>query len=391
MKSLLTFFPDLNEDLSGEQSGGENGGSASDREPEPASSPEESKPNLCCTPDTSDPTPQDEESRFGLSKSCTDPEPKADNPKYSPEPNILIEGLSGSVSLPFSLRANRPPLEVLKKIFPVHKPAVLELILKGCGGDLVEPLRSCSPAVLQWNQKRFCLRTQILWFSPQTAISLSTRWLRTRSRLPSGRSVQPSVFPIRCASPQSLLLELYQALLACRSSTASPNRLDTPSCWEIHWAVAKPGPSCTTIWLCGIPWHYSSSISCAHSTSLRSQAPQPEWSAAHRSSPAGPPRSIESASRRRAVLSLPNRACLLQMRSMMKDLTPQTPGSWTLPPKSSAVWIAGWGKKSTEICFKWVLEMIQKRHCSSRRALKIYTVHYLRYCISYRFEDAVPT
>ncbi len=136
MKSLLVCFPDLNEDL-GEQSGGENGGSASDREPEPASSPEESKPNLCCTPDTSDPTPQDEESRFGLSKSCTDPEPKADNPKYSPEPNILIEGLSGSVSLPFSLRANRPPLEVLKKIFPVHKPAVLELILKGCGGDLV--------------------------------------------------------------------------------------------------------------------------------------------------------------------------------------------------------------------------------------------------------------
>uniref|UniRef100_A0A673NR63 Doublesex- and mab-3-related transcription factor 1-like n=1 Tax=Sinocyclocheilus rhinocerous TaxID=307959 RepID=A0A673NR63_9TELE len=128
---------DLNEDMSGEQSGGENGGSASDREPEPASSPEESKPNLCCTPDTSDPSPQVEESRFGLSKSCTDPEPKADNPKYSPEPNVLIEGLSGSVSLPFSLRASRPPLEVLKKIFPAHKPAVLELILKGCGGDLV--------------------------------------------------------------------------------------------------------------------------------------------------------------------------------------------------------------------------------------------------------------
>ncbi|XP_026067146.1 doublesex- and mab-3-related transcription factor 3a isoform X1 [Carassius auratus] len=130
-------FPDLNEDLSGEQSGGENGDSVSDREPEPASSPEESKPNLCCTPDTSDPTPQVEEPRFGLSKSRTDPETKADNPKYSPEPNILIEGLSGSVSLPFSLRANRPPLEVLKKIFPAHKPAVLELILKGCGGDLV--------------------------------------------------------------------------------------------------------------------------------------------------------------------------------------------------------------------------------------------------------------
>ncbi|XP_051525962.1 doublesex- and mab-3-related transcription factor 3a-like [Myxocyprinus asiaticus] len=127
---------DLNEDMSGEQSGGENGSSTSDREPEPVSSPEESKLNLCTT-DTSDSTPQLEESHFGLSKTCTDPEPKVDNPKYTTEPNLLIEGLSGSVSLPFSLRANRPPLEVLKKIFPVHKPAVLELILKGCGGDLV--------------------------------------------------------------------------------------------------------------------------------------------------------------------------------------------------------------------------------------------------------------
>ncbi|KAI7813318.1 doublesex- and mab-3-related transcription factor 3a [Triplophysa rosa] len=128
---------ELSDDLSGEQSGGENGGNTSDREPEPVSSPEESKPNLCCTPDTSDPTTQPEESRFGLSKSCTDPESKADNSKYSTEPSLLIEGLSGSVSLPFSLRANRPPLDVLKKIFPAHKPAVLELILKGCGGDLV--------------------------------------------------------------------------------------------------------------------------------------------------------------------------------------------------------------------------------------------------------------
>ncbi len=101
---------------------------------------------------------------------------------------------------------------------------------KAAVGTWSEPLRSCSPAVLRWNQKRFCLRTQMLWFSPQMAISLSTHWVRTRSRLPSGRSVRPSVFPIRCASPQSLLLELYQALLACRSSTASPSRLDTPSC-----------------------------------------------------------------------------------------------------------------------------------------------------------------
>ncbi len=215
---------------------------------------------------------------------------------------------------------------------------------KAVVGTWSEPLRSCSPAVLQWNQKRFCLRTQILWFSPQTAISLSTRWLRTRSRLPSGRSVQAFRVPdsLRFSSEPSA--GVVPGPLSMPLQHGFPNRLDTPSCWEIHWAVAKPGPSCTTIWLCGIPWHYSSSISCAHSTSLRSQAPQPEWSAAHRSSPAGPPRSIESASRRRAVLSLPNRACLLQMRSMMKDLTPQTPGSWTLPPKSSAVWIAGWGK-----------------------------------------------
>ncbi|XP_017551004.1 doublesex- and mab-3-related transcription factor 3a [Pygocentrus nattereri] len=129
--------PELNEDLSGEQSGGENSGSTSDREQETASSPEEPKPNPCYTPNTPEPPSHPEEPRYSASKPCTDPEPKPDSPKYPSEPNLLIEGLSGSVSLPFNLRANRPPLEVLKKIFPGHKPAVLELILRGCGGDLV--------------------------------------------------------------------------------------------------------------------------------------------------------------------------------------------------------------------------------------------------------------
>lgn len=127
----------MNEDLSGEQSGGENSSSTSDREQEPASSPEEPKSSSCYTPNTPEPPPHPEESRYGAPKPCTDPEPKPDSPKYQSEPNLLIEGLSGSVSLPFNLRANRPPLEVLKKIFPAHKPAVLELILRGCGGDLV--------------------------------------------------------------------------------------------------------------------------------------------------------------------------------------------------------------------------------------------------------------
>ncbi|XP_026994327.1 doublesex- and mab-3-related transcription factor 3a [Tachysurus fulvidraco] len=128
---------DLNDDLSGEQSGGENSGSTSDREQEAASSPEEPKPNTCFTPDTPDPPSNPEEPHYISPKPCSDPEPKPDSPKSPTEQNLLIEGLTGSVSLPFNLRANRPPLEVLKKIFPTHKPAVLELILRGCGGDLV--------------------------------------------------------------------------------------------------------------------------------------------------------------------------------------------------------------------------------------------------------------
>uniref|UniRef100_A0A8C4QYW0 Doublesex and mab-3 related transcription factor 3a n=1 Tax=Eptatretus burgeri TaxID=7764 RepID=A0A8C4QYW0_EPTBU len=34
----------------------------------------------------------------------------------------------------------RPPGELLARIFPGHKPAVLELILRGCGGDLVSAI-----------------------------------------------------------------------------------------------------------------------------------------------------------------------------------------------------------------------------------------------------------
>ncbi|XP_061585879.1 doublesex- and mab-3-related transcription factor 3a [Cololabis saira] len=126
-----------------EVSGGENGGSSSDKDHDPVSSPEGSKPNSCYTPEPPETPSHPEESRFNAPKAGgADKEAKADSPpqKYAVgggEQSVLIEGLAGSISLPFSLRANRPPLDVLKKIFPAHKPPVLELILRGCGGDLV--------------------------------------------------------------------------------------------------------------------------------------------------------------------------------------------------------------------------------------------------------------
>ncbi|XP_029600361.1 doublesex- and mab-3-related transcription factor 3-like [Salmo trutta] len=130
----------LSEDASGDQNG--NGsGSEKDQDPSTPSQTNEGRYSFPL-PLPSLPLP------LALPKTCsTSPEPKADSPtKVYPgvgaegipgDHSLVIEGLSGSVSLPFNLRANRPPLEVLKKIFPSHKPPVLELILQGCGGDLV--------------------------------------------------------------------------------------------------------------------------------------------------------------------------------------------------------------------------------------------------------------
>ncbi|XP_029295724.1 doublesex- and mab-3-related transcription factor 3a [Cottoperca gobio] len=125
-----------------EGSGGENGGSSSEKEQEPVSSPEGSKPNSCYTPEPPETPSHPEERRYSLPKAgSAEKEAKAESPHKHPvssgEQSVLIEGLTGSINLPFSLRANRPPLEVLKKIFPAHKPPVLDLILRGCGGDLV--------------------------------------------------------------------------------------------------------------------------------------------------------------------------------------------------------------------------------------------------------------
>ncbi|KAK5932041.1 hypothetical protein CgunFtcFv8_003777 [Champsocephalus gunnari] len=125
-----------------EGSGGENGGSSSEKEQEAVSSPEGSKPNSCYTPEPPETPSKPEESSCSLSKAgSAGKEVKTENPHKLPvssgEQSVLIEGLAGSINLPFSLRANRPPLDVLKKIFPAHKPPVLELILRGCGGDLV--------------------------------------------------------------------------------------------------------------------------------------------------------------------------------------------------------------------------------------------------------------
>ncbi|KAL4623259.1 doublesex- and mab-3-related transcription factor 3 [Arapaima gigas] len=128
---------DTNDDLSVERSRAENGGCSSDKEQEQSSSPEDSKSTSCYTPEAPEAAPVPEEGCFELQKSSTDAEAKTESPKFNGDQGLLIEGLSGSMSLPFNLKANRPPLEVLKKIFPSHKPTVLELILKGCGGDLV--------------------------------------------------------------------------------------------------------------------------------------------------------------------------------------------------------------------------------------------------------------
>ncbi|KAM8962310.1 doublesex- and mab-3-related transcription factor 3 [Pelodytes ibericus] len=130
----LPVKTDLSEERLGDSSGTENGESYSDKDTDQRSSPEV-KP--CCTPESPEVVSVDE-TGYPVQKSCNNAETPAESPKYQPEhSHLLIEGSSGTVTLPFSLKANRPPLEVLKKIFPSQKPTVLELILKGCGGDLV--------------------------------------------------------------------------------------------------------------------------------------------------------------------------------------------------------------------------------------------------------------
>ncbi|XP_068944289.1 doublesex- and mab-3-related transcription factor 3 [Petaurus breviceps papuanus] len=109
----------------------------SDKDTDHRSSPDVTKSKNGFTPESPEIVSVDE-GGYGIQKNGGTTESRPDSPKYHSEQNhLLIEGPSGTVSLPFSLKANRPPLEVLKKIFPNQKPAVLELILKGCGGDLV--------------------------------------------------------------------------------------------------------------------------------------------------------------------------------------------------------------------------------------------------------------
>ncbi|XP_018414974.1 PREDICTED: doublesex- and mab-3-related transcription factor 3 [Nanorana parkeri] len=125
---------DASEERLGDSSGTDNGESYSDKDTDQRSPPDV-KP--CCTPESPEVVSVDEVG-YPVRKNCSSAESTSESPKYQAEHNhLLIEGSSGTMSLPFSLKSNRPPLEVLKKIFPSQKPTVLELILKGCGGDLV--------------------------------------------------------------------------------------------------------------------------------------------------------------------------------------------------------------------------------------------------------------
>ncbi|NXP93803.1 DMRT3 factor, partial [Passerina amoena] len=127
----------VNEERLGDATGADNAETYSDKDTDQRSSPDMTKAKSCFNPESPEIVSVDEVG-FAVQKNGGSTENRPDSPKYHPEQNhLLIEGPSGTVSLPFSLKANRPPLEVLKKIFPNQKPAVLELILKGCGGDLV--------------------------------------------------------------------------------------------------------------------------------------------------------------------------------------------------------------------------------------------------------------
>ncbi|XP_033929051.1 doublesex- and mab-3-related transcription factor 3 [Melopsittacus undulatus] len=128
---------DMNEERLGDASGADNAETYSDKDADQRSSPDMTKTKSCFTPESPEIVSVDEVG-YAVQKNSGSTESRPESPKYHPEQNhLLIEGPSGTVSLPFSLKANRPPLEVLKKIFPNQKPTVLELILKGCGGDLV--------------------------------------------------------------------------------------------------------------------------------------------------------------------------------------------------------------------------------------------------------------
>ncbi|KAI6058181.1 doublesex- and mab-3-related transcription factor 3 [Anas platyrhynchos] len=128
---------DMNEERLGDASGADNAETYSDKDTDQRSSPDMTKAKSCFTPESPEIVSVDEVG-YAVQKNGGSTESRPDSPKYHAEQNhLLIEGPSGTVSLPFSLKANRPPLEVLKKIFPNQKPTVLELILKGCGGDLV--------------------------------------------------------------------------------------------------------------------------------------------------------------------------------------------------------------------------------------------------------------
>ncbi|XP_006863796.1 PREDICTED: doublesex and mab-3 related transcription factor 3-like [Chrysochloris asiatica] len=109
----------------------------SDKDTDQRSSPDVATSKGCLASESPEIVSVDE-GGYAVQKNGSSSESRPSSPKYHAEQShLLIEGPSGTVSLPFSLKANRPPLEVLKKIFPHQKPTVLELILKGCGEDLV--------------------------------------------------------------------------------------------------------------------------------------------------------------------------------------------------------------------------------------------------------------
>uniref|UniRef100_G1QAQ8 Uncharacterized protein n=1 Tax=Myotis lucifugus TaxID=59463 RepID=G1QAQ8_MYOLU len=100
-------FSDLTEERLGDSSLADNAETFSDKDTDQRSSPDVAKSKGCFTPESPEIVSVDEGGYAGQ-KNGGNSDSRSDSPKYHGEQNhLLIEGPSGTVSLPFSLKANR--------------------------------------------------------------------------------------------------------------------------------------------------------------------------------------------------------------------------------------------------------------------------------------------
>ena len=147
-----------------------------------------------------------------------------------------------------SERGRVPPLELLSRLFPTQKKSVMELILKGCHGDLLRAIECVLPS----HEKAVAASKSTEYSVLQYNSGMRPPFVPPQARSAYPSSVRPGAYPIYGSHSYSYPMVEYMAHQKCALGPKSsvneeaPYKMGRPMNDQHANIIGKVCPECAT-------------------------------------------------------------------------------------------------------------------------------------------------